>query len=206
MKTIRALLVPALAVAALHIAPQQASAQIQHQIKRATISYEMQQTPRYSAAGPRDKNWNPLDWLEIEIELDAETVNKSGYIDQLDVEFFVAVTDAETNRTVLLTDRISFLEVRASDRKVFLSAYVSPASLSKVTGKPKPTKSDISSVAAVITGQGLRAPVEVSSGGPKDWWKSPSLQRRNGLVLAKSKTPFAFLWTDRYPRDTTEQR
>jgi len=206
MKTIRALLLPLIALAMHQGTIQEASAQVQHQIKSAKISYEMQQSPRYAAAGPKDKNWNPLDWLEIEIELDAETVNPSGYIDQLDVEYFVAVTDGQINRTVLLTDRISYLEVRASDRRAFLSAYVSPASLSKVTGKPKPGKSDISSVAAVITGPGLRTPVEASSGGPKEWWKNPNLQRRDGLVLAKSKTPFAFLWTDRYPRDATENR
>lgn len=200
MKTpILRFLLSVVAVATVGLAGQ-AQAQIQHQIRSAKVSYEMQQTPDFSVSGPKSKRINPLDWLEVEVELDLETVNKSGYIDQLDAEFFIGVRDTnEGGKPTLLTGKISFVEVRAIEKKAWLSAYISPASLAKTTGKTKPGKADIEAVAVRITGAGLRAPITETVNGREGWFNDAALKRLDGLVLSKPKTPFAPLWTDRYP-------
>jgi hypothetical protein len=187
------------------LAPERANAQIEHRIRSAGISYETQQTPRYTPTGPRDKRpIRPQEWLELEVALQLETVAPTGYMDRMDIEYFVAITDGTTGRTVLLTDRLTYLEIDASERRVYASAYVSPASMARITGKSGARRSDVTAVAAVISAPGLREPVEVSTGGPRDWWKAPGLQRVSGLILPKSRTPFAPLWWDRYPRDAED--
>jgi len=184
---------------------ERTNAQIEHRIRSAGISYTMQQTPRFNASGPRDKPAaRSQEWLEIEVSLQLETVHPTGYVDRMDIEYFVAVTDGITGRTVLLSDRLTYLEVDASERRVFASAYVSPASLARISGKSRPRRSDVTAVAAVISAPGLREPVEVATGGPRDWWKAPGLQRVNGLILPRSRSPFAPLWWDRYPREAED--
>lgn len=183
--------------------PESLNAQVEHKVRDARIAYGMQQTPRFQVvSGPRDKPVGTLrDWMEIEVAMQLDTVNPSGYVEQLDIEYFVAITDAISRQTVILNDRLTYLEIDASQRRVYGVAYVSPASLARITGKNNPRQSDIMSVAAVITAPGLQAPVEVASSGPRDWWKSEGPNRIRGLVLPRSKTPFAHLWWDRYPRD-----
>ena len=175
---------------------------VEHRIRAADISYQMQQTPQFAVTGPKAKSLTrPREWLEIEVELQLETVDPTGYIDEMDIEYFVAVTDGNTRRTVLLTDTLGYLEVNAGERRVYASAYISPASLAKITGKNRPDRNDITAVAAVISAPGLREPAVVTTGGPDGWWKAEKLARVRGMVLPKSQTPFALLWSDRYPRD-----
>jgi hypothetical protein len=194
---------PLLALA--FIATPAGAQEVMHKVSSAKVSYEMQQTPEFSVSGPRSKKTNPLEWLEIEVELEVKTLAKSGYMDQLDAEFFVGVKDSnDSNKPVLMTGKLSFVDVRAAEGKAWLSAYVSPATLAKATGKSKPSKGDIVAVAVTVTGEGLQKPLSESMGvslkreGPQ-WWEDPRFNRQEGAVLAKPKTPFAHLWTDRYP-------
>lgn len=187
------------------LSPLAPAQEVMHKVAGAKVSYEMQQTPEYSVSGPRSKRTTPLDWLEIEVELEVKTLAKSGYMDQLDAEFFVGVKDTnDPNKPVLMTGKLSFVDVRAADGKAWLSAYVSPATLAKATGNRKPGKNDIVAVAVTVTGAGLQKPLTESVGvsmkreGPQ-WWEDARFNRQEGAVLAKSKTPFAPLWTDRYP-------
>jgi hypothetical protein len=176
-------------------------AQIEHQIRgNPKIAFSMQQTPQFNVSGPKDKRVSPQEWLEIEVELDLETVNKSGFLEQLDTTFYIALKDAVANKAIILEDKITFLEVNARDRKTWLVAYVSPATLARVLQKTKPSVSDVEFAAVSISGPGLRQTVENSTGGPKEWWKSGTAERRNNLILPKSKTAFAPLWWDRHPR------
>lgn len=191
---------------ALVFAATPASAQdVMHQVSSAKVSFEMQQTPEYSVAGPRAKKTTPLEWLEIEVELEVKTRAKSGYMDQLDAEFFVGVKDAnDANKPVLMTGKFSFVDVRAAEGKAWLSAYVSPATLAKATGKSKPGKGDIVAVAVSVSGAGLQKPLSESIGVSlkregAQWWEDARFSRQEGAILAKSKTPFGPLWTDRYP-------
>ena len=203
--TLRNWITPLLALA--FIASPAMGQEVMHKVAGAKVVYEMQQTPEFSVSGPRAKKTTPLEWLEIEVELEVKTLAKSGYMDQLDAEFFVGVKDAnDPNKPVLMTGKLSFVDVRAAEGKAWLSAYVSPATLAKATGNRKPGKNDIVAVAVTLTGEGLQKPLSESVGvslkrgdDAQQWWQDARFNRQDGAVLAKSKTPFAFLWTDRYP-------
>ena len=196
---------PLLALA--FVATPAAAQEVMHKVSSAKVTYELQQTPEYSVAGPRSKKTTPLEWLEIEVELEVATRAKSGYMDQLDAEFYVGVKDSnDSTKPVLMTGKLSFVDIRAAEGKAWLSAYVSPATLAKATGKSKPSKGDIVAVAVTVSGAGLQNPLSESFGislkrgdGAKQWWEEPRFNRQDGAVLAKTKTPFGPLWTDRYP-------
>lgn len=189
-----------LPIAAFCLAATSVQAQVQHQIRRAKITPSMQQTPQFQVSGPKDKRTTPLEWLEIEVELDLETIEKSGFIDSLDCTFYVALKDAVANKTLVLEDKFTFTEINARDKKAWLVAYVSPATLAKTLGKDRPMLGDVEAAAVNITGGGLRAPITEKTGGPDGWWTSAKVDRKNGLLLPKSKTVFAPLWGDRHPR------
>jgi hypothetical protein len=182
-----------------------AGAQEMHRITGGKVSFEMQQTPEFAVGGPRAKKTTPLEWLEIEVELEVKTLAKSGYIDQLDAEFFVGVKDAnDPKKPVLMTGKFSFAEIRATEERAWLSAYISPAALAKATGNRKPGKADIVAVGVSVSGGGITKPFVDSVGIPpkrdgQQWWEEPRFNRQDGAILPKSKTPFAALWTDRYP-------
>lgn len=189
---------------AFMVAPAGAQQEM-HRISGAKVSFEMQQTPEYSVSGPRSKKTSPLDWLEIEVELEVKTLAKSGYINQLDAEFFVGVKDAnDPKKPVLMTGKFAFTDIRATEEKAWISAYISPATLAKATGNRRPGKGDIVAVAVSVSGEGLTKPLVESVGisvkreGPL-WWEEPRFNRQEGAILPKNKTPFAPLWTDRYP-------
>ena len=129
-----------------------------------------------------------------------ETVRKSGFLDELTGTFYIALKDVETNKTIVLEDKITFIDINARDKKAWLVAYVSPATLAKTLNKEKPSVNDIFAVAVSVSGPGIKEEVTgTSPGSPKDWWKSAALTRKNGFVLPKSKTVFAPLWGDRHP-------
>lgn len=211
MKTALTRWIAPLLVLACATAPAGAQ-DVMHKVSRAKVSFEMQQTPEFSVSGPRAKKTTPLEWLEIEVELDVKTLAKSGYIDQLDAEFYVGVKDANApDKPVLMTGKFSFTDIRATEEKAWLSAYVSPATLAKATGNRKPGKGDIVAVAVTVSGSGLQKPLSESVGvsmkreGEQQWWQDARFNRQDGAILPKTKTPFAFLWTDRYPLNKDEK-
>lgn len=191
----------AFAAALVAVAVPTQAQTVEHQIRREPkLAYTMQQTPTFNVSGPKDKRVTPLEWLEVEVELDLETVRKSGFLDELTGTFYIALKDVETNKTIVLEDKITFIDVNARDKKAWLVAYVSPATLAKTLNKEKPSVNDIFAVAVSVSGPGIKEEATgTSPGSPKDWWKSTALTRKNGFILPKSKTVFAPLWGDRHP-------
>ena len=79
---------------------------------------------------------------------------------------------------------------------IYSVAYMSPTTIAKIIGKSKmPSKSDID-VAVEIRSQGTLIAGDKTTSGSKKWWTE--LPQAEGLVLDKTKTPFAPLWWDRY--------
>ncbi|QQL44518.1 Amuc_1102 family pilus-like protein [Sulfuriroseicoccus oceanibius] len=200
----------ALAVVGMAALPTYVSAQVQHKVEVKKVEVEMQQTPRYAAAGPRDKRWDQLEWLEIEVELDVDSRAETKVIPELTATFYVALPNEADRaaRYVMLSDSITFTNIRAGSKKAYLVAYVDPDTLARFVGKDKPSKGDVQSVGVTVT-----AP-NISMSKPKDlfastkggeWWKKWSDPRESGLIRAKGNTPFALLWYDRYPQTRQER-
>lgn len=185
------------------------SAQVLHEALVKKVEISMQQTPEFNAGGPKGKSWDPLQWLEIEVELDVDSKSPTKIIPEIEATFYVALPNkaggpgAGPNARVMLVDRITFVNIRAHKGEAFLIAYVNPDTLTRFTGEEKARENDVLSVGIEISGPGLSnsKPDKMwGSTAAGQWWRQVSYPREQGMVLPKGKTPFALLWYDRYPQ------
>ncbi len=190
-----------------------------HYAKIDKIKASIQETPVFAFRGPDDQRVESRRWLQIDAELELATNEPSGIVPQLDAQWFVVIKDAATDKSVKLTGTVIYKDVRATMIKVpdgkkhatptskvlRLSAYVSPDTLQKITWKPSIKESDIEAVALVISGPSVSGKPEnlqkASAQQETQWWNKDLNPVKEGAVIAKSKTPFAALWTDLYPTD-----
>ena len=184
-----------------------------HRAKILKIRGQSQQTPEFQVSGPRDKSIKPRHWIEIEAEVEVETTDPSGFIPELEASWFAVIMDKHSKKPVRLLGKTTFKNIRTADKKIFLSAYIEPDTLERLTGSTRPSESDIEGYALTISGPGIITVGKHAKGlsmataekKAKWWvmWKNKSLE---GMIIPKSKTPFAPLWTDRYPTEQTKQR
>ena len=86
------------------------------------------------------------------------------------------------------------------DEDFYLSCYLSPATLKRLTGRDGSGKNAILGVGGEITVAGA-PPARFTSKGDvrKPWWTLDSMQETTKYpLLNKNETPFKFLWWDRY--------
>ena len=179
-----------------------------HRVKILKLESLVQQTPRFQVAGIKDKRLDPRHWLELEAELEVETTSKSKFIPAITAHWFAVVIDKVTRKPVRLTGKIEFINVRTHDRKIHISAYIGPDVLEKLTGENKPGENDIEGIALKIDGNGIvktkkyaKDLVMVTKEERAQWWEKWENKTISNGITAKSKTPFAPLWTDRYPAE-----
>jgi hypothetical protein len=171
--------------------------EIAHKVVIKSIETVIQQTPEFQVNGIKNKKFNPRHWLEIEAELEVQTTNdkgeldSKGFIPEITANWFVIIKDKETGKPMMLTGKVTFREI--------------------LTGENKPSDKDIEGVALVISGPGIVSEGEHKKGLQKatvhedtQWWVTSRYKTVDGAVLAKSKTPFAPLWTDYYPIEKPE--
>jgi hypothetical protein len=189
-----------------------------HRVKIVKIRSEIQQTPEFQVNGVNAKDFGRKHWLEIEAELEVETKAKSGYIPEITARWHVVVYDnilddkKQKKEPVRLLGDVRFMNIRAKDKRIFISAYVDPYTLEQLTGESKPSERDIESIALVIKGTGVTTQGNHAKGLFKattkqetGWWTQWKGRSQKNAILAKSKTPFATLWTDRYPTEVAER-
>ena len=185
-----------------------------HRVKIVKISSEIQQTPQFQIEGVRDKPVDPRFWLEIEAELEVETTAKSKFIPEITAHWHAVVFDhsGKKKETVRLLGETSFKNIRTKGKKVLISAYIDPDTIEQLTGKRRLSENDIEGIALVIDGDNIIKKDKYAKGLSKAtakqasrWWENEALWKEKRTIkqgiVAKSKTPFAQLWTDRYPSE-----
>jgi len=183
-----------------------------HKVKIVKLETQIQQTPKFEVGGVKDKQFEPRYWLEIEAELQVDTTDPSNFIPEVQTNWFAIIKDDRTKKAVQLTGKVTFREVRAKDKKAHVIAYISPDTLEKITGKSRPVEGDVEAVALIISGSGIVNDAKHAAGLQKatkeedsKWWASGKYQTMEGLIIAKGDTPFAPLWSDRYPVEKPKQ-
>ncbi|MCB1091494.1 MAG: hypothetical protein KDL87_08180 [Verrucomicrobiae bacterium] len=178
-------------------AAQAQQVQVKVEIKKIEVS--SQKTPNFQAGDVSNKNVpKPKEWLEAEVSFGLESAPRGAVVPELDFRYYVAVRGSEGAK--YLTGDVKHVNL-VPDRELFSVAYVSPATIGKITGEYNRVSANDILVAVEVSYQG-RIVAESSSGGPDGWWRG---QATEPGVLAKNKTPFALLWLDRYP-DVEEGR
>lgn len=160
-----------------------------------SLKYDTQPTPQFEAGNVKSKDVpNPKDWLEVEVEFEARASERNAVIPELLFRYYVAVK-AQDGSTKVLTGDVTHVNMVGGER-YYSAVYVSPITLGKVTGDYRRFQlGAIAAVAVEVFYNGVSKGGK-SEGGPAGrWWEQT--QTEPG-VLAKDKTPFALLWTDRY--------
>ena len=215
MKSFKALphlVLLSLPLAVFAVAPV-ALSQTVKKIEASDPTFEDLQSP--SVGGNTGKKaWKSKDWLEVEVKVKLDpgrAAPRDGYVDRLTVRWYVAVDnkiDKAGQKYFLMEKEVTHVNVPL-DEDFYLSCYLSPATIKRLTGSDRAGKNSITAVGGEISVVGAAAPARFTSQGSisKPWWQSPTMQRTNKYpLLNKNETPFKFLWWDRYLKIETEPR
>ena len=150
------------------------------------------------------KKFDPKEWLEVELKIKIAASNRAElFADRVTVKWFVAanVTENGDTKVRLLEKEINYVNVPI-DEDIYVSVYLSPSAVKRISGKDKAAKNTIKEVGGEILINGVQ-PVK-SSGFfttmPKSkgkWWDKLTPYKKIPL-LNKNETPFKFFWWDRY--------
>ncbi len=171
-------------------------------------SFEDLPSPEFS--GGKQKSFKPKDWLEIEasLKVSLSPEPKSKTCDRLTVKWYVAVKNPEKSGTfLLLTKDVDYVSIPL-DEEVFVSVYLSPASVRSLTGSSKGGKQSVEFVGFEVLVNGVKAAEETSK-GKVGWWNAAStkISRSDSPpLLNKLETPFSNMWWDRYAEVAVERR
>jgi hypothetical protein len=187
-----------------------ASASAQNMVKAdvGKIAVDAQMSPNLSSGG-KEKSFKPKEWLEAEVELKVPAQNaeqkRSGFIDEITVKWYIAIKNPDGKDTLKLTKDVTHVNVPI-DESVFVSVYVSPNTLKRLTGSNRFDKGKIEAIAVEVLIAGTKVG-EGNSTSRDKWWNSPALSDMSAKypLLSKNETPFNTFWWDRYA-DIKEER
>ena len=152
--------------------------------------------------GAKMKTFKPKEWLEVEskIKIMMSPEPKSKTCDRITVKWYVAVKNPDKPGTFLkLTKEVEHVNIPLNE-EVYVSAYLSPASIMRLTGGDRASKQAVKFVGYEVLIDGKVLASETDKGEPK-WWSLPSnniAESTTVPVLSKAETPFAQMWWDRY--------
>lgn len=147
------------------------------------------------------KNFKPKDWLEIEVKLKVDQLERQpadNYLDQITVMWHVVVK-GQDRKAYKISRSVTHVNI-PTDEEVYVSIYLSPNTLRRITGNPRASKSDLEAVGGEIAYNNEMVGF-FSSGERAGWWRKPlkGVEATNKFpLLDKTQTPFAPLWYDRY--------
>lgn len=150
------------------------------------------------------KNFKPKDWMEMEVKIKVEAADKDKlFADKLTVKWYVAAKNPAKGGKgyILLEKEVTHVNVPIGE-DVYLSVYLSPNSIKRLTGGDRVSKSDITDVGGEILVEGQQPrnnDGKFTMSKKVGWWTSGSLSRYDKIpLLNKDETPFKILWYSRY--------
>ena len=130
-------------------------------------------------------------WAEMLVQFDSDP----EWIDEISFQYYVLLHDRKTKEFMFLKGLVAHVDV-ARGRGHLSAMYVRPSVLVRY--------GEVVAVAveAVIKGVtvGVKTDGKLPQGQalPEDWWKTTKLVPRDGYLLNRSQTPFAFVNYDDY--------
>jgi len=139
--------------------------------------------------------------LEIEVKLKVNRLRvppKDNYLDEIQVNWHVVVK-GQDRKAYKISKSVTHVNI-PTDEEVYVSVYLSPNTLRRITGKAKASKSDLEAVGGEVALNGEMVGF-FSHGERAGWWRKPlkNVEATSKFpLLDKTQTPFAALWYDRY--------
>ncbi len=153
-----------------------------------------QETPVFDTSAGRGSR-TPQDWHVLTVQYDV----RAEWIDEMIVQFFLLsrVQDRQTgeNAYSLFRKTVAYQDIEQG-RTRYAKAYLRPAGLKRF-GR-------VVAAAAILSigGTVVAIPNETSMDLPENWWENPlvldnpSLTVREGYLLDRTETPWAFVHFD----------
>lgn len=166
----------------------------------AKPSFDDLESPQFS--GGKQKSFKPKNWLEIEaqIKLAMSPEPDSKTAERVTVRWFIAVKNPDRANTFLLLSKdVEHANVPLNE-DVFVSIYLSPASIKRLTGSDRAGKGIVELVGYEVLVNGAKVAEETNK-SKVGWWNtaSPNISRSDTVpLLTKPQTPFSNMWWDRY--------
>lgn len=131
------------------------------------------------------------DWCEIMVQFDTEP----EWMDELSFQYYALLYDRVKKEHTFLKGSVTHVDV-ARGKGHLSSAYIRPGTLTRY--------GEVVAVAAEALSKGVTVAAE-SEGRmgdrqplPADWWKTIKLVPKDGYILNRTQTPFAFINYDDY--------
>ncbi|WP_346331153.1 Amuc_1102 family pilus-like protein [Prosthecobacter sp. SYSU 5D2] len=169
------------------------------QVKGEKLQINSIQTPQFQASNVGEKRWRPKDWLEVDLPFEIKLANaaggRNGSLSVMTVNYYIGLNaQNKEGKFEVIKGVFNYIDIPASE-KCHALAYVAPASLRRLLGKDGFTTSDIKAWGYEIMVDGKRIAGDSSIGNA--WWeKGDSFSMNDGVLLAKTDTPFGILWGD----------
>ena len=163
------------------------------------------QTPEFQFRGvtPRSlSRGKPREWAVIDV--DYETKSQTKWTDTVTATFYVMAETMGADRQKefsLYTLTVRYVNVPDGDHRA--GVVLAPSTLERF--------GNVVAIACEITADGAPVPVVMNENMARelnaykdDWWKNPKIldapitKKRDGLLLERSKTPFALINIDDY--------
>ena len=195
MNSIRSFRRVAAALASIALAvPSVLGAEERAQVEKPT--FDDLPSPEFNVG--KSKAFKPKDWLEVEAKIRLPKGTRDElFADQITVKWYVAVKNKEGRGFFLLTKDINHINI-PTDEDIFVSVYLSPSSIKRLTGQHHAGKNSVDRVGIEVLRGGVKIG-EVSSKDKAGWWNAPSLSRSDKFpLLDKNQTPFRDMWWDRF--------
>ncbi len=161
--------------------------------------------PSPKTEGTKSKPFEPGDWTEAELKLNAEMSPEppSKACDKITVKWYVAVKNPDkAGQILLLTKEVEYVNVPLK-KDIYCSVYLSPNSVRRLTGSDRQGKNAVESIGYEIMFNGKKVAEESTKGKP-GWWDVPNekiVRSETVPLLKKSETPFRDLWWDRFAEE-----
>jgi hypothetical protein len=208
MRTIRISILSAFTFAALGVISAPLANAQQYKVEASKLEFDDLPSPEF--AGGKQKAFKPKDWLEIEssftIRMSPEPPSKTA--ERILVKWYIAVKHPDKKGAfLLLTKDITHVNVPLNE-EIYSSVYLSPASVTRITGSDRGGKGAVEFVGYEILVNG-KVEAEATNKGKVGWWNTASdkISRSDTVpLLNKMETPFANHWWDRYAEILIETR
>jgi hypothetical protein len=156
------------------------------------------QTPEYSTSISRGRTAARF-WAEVSVQFDYTGDNPGSsepeWIDELAFQYYVLLYAPKTKEYTFLKGAVAHIDV-AKGRDRVSSMYIRPSGLDRYG------EVVVVTVEAVVKGQTVARLTEskLPQGQvlPTEWWKTTKFIPKEGYLLSRDKTPFAFVNYDDY--------
>jgi len=170
-------------------------------IKIAGIELDVQKTPFFQAGDVKIKKVDrPLEWLELELEFEANVSRapKDAVLPELTFRYYVGMVDVATKQPVVLTGDVIHTNIMVGE-KYYSAMYVPPSTMGKLTGNHRSVDKGLVmayGVEVLYNAQLVGLWSSKGEGQKGRFWDGMSISPG---ILSRENTPFGILWIDRYP-------